>query len=168
MKDKPIFLDSNVLITAKNDTYPFDVFPSFWEFLKESILSKKLIILDVVKNEILAGNDSLTTWLRDLNAQTMTINNQKIVDAYSQVSTYVYSLSQNYSPAVIDSWFGNMKIADPWLIAAALAYDGILVTNETVAKPNAKKRLLIPNIASHFSIPCVKITQIMRELEIKL
>ena len=160
MKDKPIFLDSNVLITAKNDTYPFDVFPS--------ILSKKLIILDVVKNEILAGNDSLTTWLRDLNAQTMTINNQKIVDAYSQVSTYVYSLSQNYSPAVIDSWFGNMKIADPWLIAAALAYDGILVTNETVAKPNAKKRLLIPNIASHFSIPCVKITQIMRELEIKL
>ena len=168
MKDKPIFLDSNVLITAQNDTYPFDVFPSFWEFLKESILSKKLIILDVVKNEILAGNDSLTTWLRDLNAQTMTINNQKIVDAYSQVSTYVYSLSQNYSPAVIDSWFGNMKIADPWLIAAALAYDGILVTNETVAKPNAKKRLLIPNIASHFSIPCVKITQIMRELEIKL
>ncbi|MBO8437093.1 MAG: DUF4411 family protein [Spirochaetes bacterium] len=43
------------------------------------------------------------------------------------------------TPAAIDNWFGNIKIADPWLIAAAIAYDGQIVTCETTEKPNAKK-----------------------------
>ena len=167
MKDNLVFLDSNILIAAKNDIYPFDIFPSFWEFIKDSIQSEKLIVLDVVKNELLAGNDDLTTWFKDLNAPIMSINNQNIVDAYAQISMHVYSLSHNYKPSVIDSWFGNMKAADPWLIAASAAYNGRILTNETDLRPNAKKRLLIPNIAADFSIQCIKLTQFMRELEIK-
>lgn len=168
MKDQLVFLDSNVLIAAKNDIYPFDVFPSFWEFIEKAIMSGKLVVLKVVKDEILAGNDELTTWLKKLNPHIMPINDQNIVDVYAQISEYVYSLSSQYSPAVIDSWFGNIKVADPWLIAAAVAYKGQIVTNETELKPNAKKRLIIPNIASHFSIPCIKTIQMMRAFNVKL
>ncbi len=163
MKNQFVFLDSNILIAAKNDAYPFDVFPSFWEFMTNAILSEELIILDVVENEILAGNDELTAWLKELSPNVMPINDQKIVDAYTELTNYVSSI---YSPAAIDNWFGSMKIADPWLIAAAVAYDGLIVTSETDKKPNAKS-LKIPNIASHFSVPCIKTIQMMRELNVK-
>ncbi len=168
MKNQSTFIDSNILITAKNDIYPFDVFPSFWKFIETAILSEELTILDVVKNEILAGNDDLSTWLKELKPNVMSVNDQKIVDAYSEIIGYVYSLSHIYTPAAIDNWFGNIKIADPWLIAAAIAYDGQIVTCETTEKPNAKKRLLIPNIASHFSVPCIKTIQMLRELNVKI
>ena len=47
------FLDANILITAKNDTYPFDFFPSFWHCKQEAIKSRKTLVLDVFKKEIL-------------------------------------------------------------------------------------------------------------------
>ncbi len=93
---------------------------------------------------------------------------QNIVDAYAEISNYVYSLSSQYSSAVIDSWFGKMSVADPWLIAAAMAYKGRIVTNETELKPNAKKKIPIPNIASHFSVPCIKTIQMLRDFNFKL
>ncbi len=98
----------------------------------------------------------------------MTIDDQKIVDSYGMVSEYVYSQSSRYSQSVINSWFRNLNVADPWLIAAAIAYNGQIITNETDRKPDAKNRLLIPNIASYFDVPCIKITQAMRELRITL
>lgn len=168
MIDSPFFLDSNILISAKNDIYPFDVFPSFWEFLEKSIAEERIVLLKLVKDEILKGKDDLIDWLKKLNPPVMTIDDQKIVDSYSKVSEYVFSQSSRYSQSVINSWFGNMNIADPWLIAAAVAYDGQIITNETDRRPDAKNRLLIPNIASHFSVPCIKITQAMRKLEIRI
>ena len=62
MNDQFAFLDTNILIAAKIDIYPFDVFPSFWKFIQDAIISGKLTILKVVKDEILEGNDELTIW----------------------------------------------------------------------------------------------------------
>ena len=86
------FLDANILITAKNDTYPFDVFPSFWNCMEEAIKSGKTLVLDVVKKEILKGKDELETWLRKLNPQVICSNEQIIIDAYSKVLEYAYSI----------------------------------------------------------------------------
>lgn len=168
MKNSPFFVDSNILISAKNDIYPFDVFPSFWEFLERAITEERLVLLNLVKDEILKGKDELTDWIKRLNPPVMTIDDQKIVDSYGMVSEYVYSQSSRYSQSVINSWFRNLNVADPWLIAAAIAYSGQIITNETDRKPDAKNRLLIPNIASYFDVPCIKITQAMRELRITL
>ncbi len=168
MKNSPFFVDSNILISAKNDIYPFDVFPSFWEFLERAITEERLVLLNLVKDEILKGKDELTDWIKRLNPPVMTIDDQKIVDSYGMVSEYVYSQSSRYSQSVINSWFRNLNVADPWLIAAAIAYNGQIITNETDRKPDAKNRLLIPNIASYFDVPCIKITQAMRELRITL
>lgn len=157
------FLDANILIAAKNDTYPFDVFPSFWNCMEEAIKSRKTLVLDVVKKEILKGKDELETWLRKLNPQVIYSNEQIIIDAYSKVLEYAYSLDSIKSSAK-DDWFRTKDIADPWLIAVAMAYNGKIVTNETDIRPNAKKRLIIPNIASYFSVKCIKAPQMMKEL----
>ncbi len=63
MKNSPFFVDSNILISAKNDIYPFDVFPSFWEFLERAITEERLVLLNLVKDEILKGKDELTDWI---------------------------------------------------------------------------------------------------------
>ena len=67
-----------------------------------------------------------------------------------------------YKQAVKDSWFLDRTVADSWLIAAALAYDGTIVTLETQKKPDAKKRLLIPNIASAFNVECIDAVKMLR------
>ena len=165
--DQMYFLDSNILIAAKNETYPFDVFPSFWNCMEKAIKSRKAIVLDVVKKEILKGRDELEIWLRKLNPQVIYTNEQIIIDAYSNVLEYAYSLDSIKSSAK-DDWFRTMDIADPWLIAAAMAYNGKIVTNETDIKLNVKKRLIIPNIASYFCIECIKVPQMYRELNMMI
>ena len=111
----------------------------------------------------LKGKDGLETWLRKLNPQVICSNEQIIIDAYSKVLEYAYSLDSIISSAK-DDWFRTKDIADPWLIAAAMAYNGKIVTNETDIRPNARKRLIIPNIASYFSVECIKAPQMMKEL----
>lgn len=118
--------------------------------------------MDVVRDEILCGKDELADWFKNLDIPIFHVSqDQAIVNAYAEVASHVYSIPV-YKQAVKDSWFLDRTVADPWLIAAALAYDGTIVTLETQKKPDAKKRLLIPNIASAFDVECIDAVKILR------
>ena len=54
-------LDSNTFIDAKNRYYGFDIVPSFWnELISRS--RGNILTIDHIKNEIMSGNDELSTW----------------------------------------------------------------------------------------------------------
>ena len=52
-------LDTNILIEAKNGFYAFDLCPGFWEWIKAY---QDMRSIQMVKDEILEGNDLLSEW----------------------------------------------------------------------------------------------------------
>ena len=56
-------IDSNSFIAPYRFYYAFDLVPSYWDKLYEAADSGRIILLDMVKNEIATGQDELSDWL---------------------------------------------------------------------------------------------------------
>lgn len=60
MGDNEIFLvDSNSFMTPFRFYYAFDLVPAYWKELNKHINSGRIVVLDIVKDEIDKGNDDL-------------------------------------------------------------------------------------------------------------
>ena len=59
-------LDSDVLITAKNRYYAFDICPGFWESLIEHHQEGRIFSISWVRSELLRGqrNEELVQWVK--------------------------------------------------------------------------------------------------------
>lgn len=57
-------LDANVFIQAKNLHYGLDFCPAFWEWLVENNAAGQVFSIDKVADEMSAGEDELTDWMR--------------------------------------------------------------------------------------------------------
>jgi hypothetical protein len=164
---KEIFLvDSNTFIVPHRQYYPFDLMPSFWEFLKNNITSGDIIILDSVYDEILKGNDALSNWLKSLpNFQPFSRRQEPILKNYAQVLQYIQT-SGIYTENALAEW-AIESVADPWLIAAAKEYGWTIITFEDKLNftQNAKhSRLKIPNICEVFGVKYGNLFYMMRQL----
>lgn len=69
MNNEIFLIDANSLITPYLTFYPIDFAPGFWEQLANSIRNGQVAILDVVKAEILRGNDELKSWMEQLEIE---------------------------------------------------------------------------------------------------
>jgi len=132
-------LDANVLITAKNQYYGFELCPGYWEWLDTAHAKGVVGSIEHVCDELAAGNDPLAAWaekrrgtfFQDLDPQTQ--------PALGQVSQWV--MSAGYQPAAVSHFF---QVADYYLIAAALAHGRTMVSLEVAS--NTKKRVKIPDV----------------------
>lgn len=59
-------IDSNVLITAKNQYYGMDFAPGFWQWLAEEHGHLGLRSINAVRIELLAQDDELAAWAKEL------------------------------------------------------------------------------------------------------
>ena len=66
-KDEVFLIDSNSLISPYQLYYPFDFASRFWDQLKEKIEDGNVIILDVIKDELMKGNDELSKWINQFD-----------------------------------------------------------------------------------------------------
>ena len=90
---KEIFLlDTNSFITPHLNFYPFDFAPGFWDQMEQHINSGRIAILDMVKNEILQGNDNLRSWMEDLEI-TCFVDRRvpNIVSLYGSILQHIQS-----------------------------------------------------------------------------
>ena len=55
-------LDANIFIQAKKLHYGFDFCPAFWDWLDASNASGTVFSIEKVRDELIAGNDDLSTW----------------------------------------------------------------------------------------------------------
>lgn len=168
---KKIFLiDSNSFITPYEDWYPFDIMPGFWDKIKENIQNGSIVILDMVMDEILKGNDALCNWINDLGICPITHRQPEIIVNYGRILQYLQD-NPCYKPSAYNEWAKN-SVADAWLIATAMVYDCLLVTLE---KPNGclnmklpSKVAKIPDVAHDFHVETLGLVQMMRSLHITL
>ena len=171
MEREFFIVDANSFITPHLTYYPFDFAPSFWIQMERHIKSGRIIILDVVKEEILKGNDKLCTWMRDLEIGTFIDHRQEsILNNYRLVLEHVQN-HPCYKPSALKEW-SDAATADPWIIATAISYGYTIVTFEkavgNLSEHNPSKNAKIPNVAEAFDAKVISLYDMMRSLKFHL
>jgi len=131
-------LDANVFIQAKNLHYGLDFCPAFWKWLVDSNAAGRVFSIDKVADEIAAGDDELTAWMKTHGAALVRPTDARVAAKFGEVSTW--ATSQQYEATAINTF---LQVADYYLIAHALADGHVVVTHEVPA--NTTKRIKIPN-----------------------
>lgn len=145
-------VDSDVLITAKNAYYAFDICPGFWDSLIDLHNAGNVFSVDRIRQELLAGREEedLVQWVkRDMpDSFFLSTQNAEVATAFQEVMLWVQRNPQ---------YFDNAKAkfateADGWLVAYARVYDDMdIVTNEQ-PRPGARARVLLPDICDQFDV----------------
>ncbi|MBR5079017.1 MAG: DUF4411 family protein [Victivallales bacterium] len=158
-------LDTNVFIDAAETYYASDICPSFWRWLPHE---EKVRSIKEVKDELLKGNDSLSRWIKaELPNDFFSTLSAKTRKRMSAIADYVLNrLGGNYS---IEARQEFLQGADAWLVAAAMENDDVIVTHEKRNIDHREtKKVYLPTIATAFNIRCMRIYQVLRELQIVL
>lgn len=155
--------DTNIFIRSKNEM-PMDLWPTFWQRMKEIINSGKVFSSITVKEEIDRGNDEITSWLK-VNAPKnfyLPIDDEVIVKyAYLQNWARQNSL---YSPKALLDF---STVADAYVIATAAAKSVTIVTNEKSA-PLSKRSVKIPDVCIAIGVSYCDLNTALRSLNITI
>jgi hypothetical protein len=128
------------------ERYYRDVFPTFWELFQAEVDAGNVISVREVWRELQACPETeVIAWGKANSAifKPPTDNETIFVGEIFQVSHFRQMISAK-------AQMTGQPVADPFLIAAAKASGGTVVTQER-SKPNAAK---IPNVCDHFGIAC--------------
>ncbi|MCI7352774.1 MAG: DUF4411 family protein [[Actinobacillus] rossii] len=159
---KRYLIDANIFITAKNTFYQFGFVQCFWDLLIE--LHKKGIVysINAVKHELLIQSDELKDWIKKLPDDFFE-DHFLSLDSYAKLMVYGQNLvdSKKVTQKAFDD-FADEKSADAWIIAHAMTHDCIVVTQEKY-NPDAKKRIMIPNVAKDQGIETVTLFEFMEK-----
>ncbi len=148
---RPYILDSDVFITAKNSYYAFTICPGFWGSLIYHHEEGNIFSIDKVKGELLSGRptEDLVQWVKDDLPPGFFIgtNEEAVISAYEDVMLWVQRNPQ-YSDQAKAKFATE---ADGWLVAYAMAHGSTVVTNEQ-PQPNARNRILLPDVCAQFNV----------------
>ena len=149
-------IDADVLITAKNYYYAFDICPGFWELLLNENAAGRVFSIDKIHDDLTKGNDKLTDWA------------QQHHDFFHAIDAPATMQVTRVSAAVMAGAFNDsekrkfLQSSDLYLIGYALAYGHTIVTLEKYSLGASKPK--IPNISSALSVPCIQTFEMLRNL----
>ena len=171
MSIERFLIDANSLITPYKRFYPFDFAPGFWTQMEDHIQSGEIAILDLVKREILQGNDQLKSWMQNLEIGCVIDHREsEIIAGYSAILQYIQG-ERCYKIDALVEW-SRETVADPWLIATAAAHNLTIITFETPNKnlsaQQPSKNAKIPDVADTFNVKTEDLFYLMRSLGFSL
>lgn len=152
-----LLLDANVLIEAKNRYYAFDIAPGFWDWLDRAHEHALACSIDAVRDELLDGNDELAGWAKQHRDFFRPID-QAATKRFPALT--MWANSRAATPAAIAEFTGNN--ADYLLVAYACAHQHTVVTHER-PRPNARKRILIPDACVAMSVTFTDTFHMLRQ-----
>lgn len=156
-------LDANVFIEAKGRYYSFDICPGFWTWINRQFpIGDDVASIVKVYDELTDGNDTLAEWIKNRKNDGffLSVSDESTQSAFKEIATTV----QN-GPCTAAAKANFLSKADPWLIAKALAIGATVVTHEQPA-PEARKRVLIPNICEDFGVSYVNTFDMLRKMKV--
>ena len=154
-------LDSNTFIEAKNTYYSMTICPGYWEWLLYSNKVHGVASIEFVKAELEKKDDNLSEWIKSNTHIFLSESDEETQKAFSEVANYIASL--DFKDAVKADFLSG---ADPWLIAKAITAKSTIVTHEQF-NPQCKRKILIPNVARHFNVQCIRTFELLHNLEAK-
>ncbi len=152
MNPQPLYIvDSDVLISAKNSYYSFEICPGFWDSLIQHHQSGEVFSLDRIRQELLAGrkDDDLVHWTTNNVPASFFLSTQDAdtVEAFEEIMLWVQRHPQYFDSA--KAKFATE--ADGWLAAYARVRGNTVITNEQ-PRPESRHRILLPDVCNHFDV----------------
>ncbi len=146
-------VDSNSFHVMGN-YYP-ETFPSFWEHLQALHTAKRLLSVREVEKELNAQHTAahVLNWMSTRSDMFTAPTGQEMVNVGKifQVAHFQQLIGEKQR-------LRGYPVADPWLVARAMALPAVLVTEEA-PKPNSAK---LPNVADHFGAECIPLQEMLR------
>ena len=155
MKNNKYCLDTNVLIQAWNTYYSMDLAPKYWDILDEMANKGIVFCTHEVKREIEKVDDELKKWTKQ--------RDYLFRDITEDVQQHIRDVLKAF-PRLVDTT-KDRSMADPWVIAHALAEKATVVTKEMIT-PAGSKRIKIPDVCDTFSVRCINDFEFVREVGI--
>ncbi|MXW44435.1 MAG: DUF4411 family protein [Gammaproteobacteria bacterium] len=166
MAARHYLVDSDVLITAKNLYYAFDLCPGFWKSLLHYHGQGQVFSVDRARSELLAGRrtEDLVQWVRSEVPRGffLPVDNDEVGRAYTEVMLWVQRHPNYFDQAKADFATG----ADGWLVACAKVRNAIVVTNEQ-SSPASRRYVKLPDACDEFNVRRETTFQMLRTLGAK-
>ena len=167
MADRTTYLvDSDVLITAKNLYYAFDLCPGFWKCLLHYHREGRVFSVDRVRNELLAGRgtEDLVQWVKNdvPDAFFLPVDTDEVARVYTEIMMRVQRHTSYFDHAKAKFATG----ADGWLVACAQVRGATVVTNEQPA-PASRKDVKLPDVCDEFKVTRENTFGMLRTLRAK-
>lgn len=159
------FVDTNFLGQMET-VCPEDVFPSLWEALEDVLFVDGVIFHEEIHDELKRWNHPRFGWYNSrVRASQILSPDQQEIESYEAVSKWVAEERlPHYKRSAVDEF---LNIADSWIVASAHRHGGVVVTNEAAA-PKSLTKVKIPDVAQHFSVPCINSLDFLRELKVRV
>ena len=155
---KKYCLDTNVLINAWNGYYSMQLCPDYWEALSD-LADKGIIFCTMeVKREIETIDDALLAWVNTKPNLFKEVCNETQIQLAKILAVKKYQ-------RLVDSSRGR-SIADPWVIAHAIAEKAIVVTKEA-STPMDAVRIKIPDVCKELKVPYMNDFQFLEAIGLK-
>ena len=159
-------IDSDVLITAKNSYYAFDLCPGFWKSLLASHQAGQVHSLDRNRMELLQGRDGddLVEWVKESVPGNFFLNTGQadVVTAYTDVMLWAQRNPQYYDNAKAQFATG----ADGWLAAYARVNGSVVVTLEE-PRPDSRNQIKLPDVCIQFGVRYENVFSMLRALQVQ-
>jgi hypothetical protein len=149
-------LDANIFIQGKKLHYGFDFCPAFWDWLDESNANGTVFSIEKVRDELLAGNDDLSTWAQERGNAFFLAPDAPTSSSLAAVSTW--ASRGNYEPTAISTFLQTG--ADYYLVAQAHALSHVVVSHEIPS--NSTKRIKIPDACIGVGVKVVSPYEMLR------
>lgn len=143
-------IDTSSLIEGWHRRYPMDVFPGLWDALSGLIDDGSLRAAEEVGREIEKKDDDLCKWLKARPA---------LLIAIDEPTQFAMRQVVGANPRIVGQMRGR-NVADPWVIALAIAYGLTVVTNERAAGTPERPR--IPDVCTSLGVSCINMLEFIR------
>lgn len=148
-------LDTNALIQPWNSYYSMKLCPDYWSILDQLAHRKLIFCTTEVHREISRIDDELSKWIK--------LRSHLFRDVSDGVQQRLREVLQKF-PRLVDST-KDRSMADPWVIAHALAENATVVTKERASE--SPKRIKIPDVCDHFGVRWINDFQFVTEIGIR-
>lgn len=152
-------LDANFFIEGWNRYYSPDFCSGYWDIIDSLGKSGKVFIPQEVMNELQKKDDNLKKWLKDKKhlEHKIDLNVQNCLKKM---------YNANPSHKLLTNSERNRSMADPWVIAHAMAENAIVVTKEVKDISPISKKVKIPNVCENMNIECIDDFEFIRRMKL--
>lgn len=148
-------LDSDTLIRAKNDFYPFSDCPGFWEWLEKLNQDEVVFSIDVVKSELVDEGDQLSIWAKSMGSKFFLPSHGPGLE--SAISAVVnWAADSQFSKSAQQKFLSG---ADFMLVAHGMVKRYAVVSFE-VSAPNSISSIKLPDACARFGVACINLYQL--------
>lgn len=159
-------LDANIFIQSHNINYHPSFCELFWDWIVSGYEANIFCSIDKIKNELIHqanSDDELSVRLRAKRVPDdffkLSLGDPLVTQSYEKLMEWV-NRTPRYEPEAIHE-FSRHTIADPFLVATAMAYNYVIVTAEKAS--NTPKKVKIPDAALANGVRCITLPELLRK-----